>query len=61
MLLRTVILGTVILIPPLYGGRRIHDTEASWMHQAALSWILRRSAPQNDNDGAVFRMTRTGA
>jgi len=32
---------TVILIPPLFGGRRIHDTEASWMHSAAMSWILR--------------------
>ena len=51
----------VILIPPLFGGRRIHDTEASYSHGVEPPWILPKGMPsaftplrsvQNDNDVA---------
>ena len=39
----------VMLIPPLHGGRSIHDMKALENHGVSLSWIL-----QNDNDLSVF-------
>ena len=37
-------------------GRGIHHTEAARILRAALTWILRRSAPQNDR-GSDFRLS----
>jgi hypothetical protein len=39
---------TVILIPPLFGGRRIHDTEASYTPGFEPPWILHSASLRSD-------------
>jgi len=44
----------VILIPPLFGGRRIHDTEASYSHGVEPPWILPKEWRLCKNQSSSF-------